>query len=254
MRYVKFRRRSFMALAGAAGLLAAIPANAGLVFNYTYDSSIPTAELTEVKSSMNFIAGEFSSAYTNNVTLNFTIAYDPSVDLAQSSASYDYQGHSYDDIRTALLNNDPSLAADLPLVDPAPVRPNDTKGHTGSGLFSLTTANEKALGLAQTGDLVGSGTSDGTATFGSGPWTFYPSGPRKDDAKPTAFDFTGSMEHEISELMGRQSGLTQTVDWGYEPLDLSRFHAAGVRSFDPTTNAAGTAVSTTSRWTTAPPT
>ena len=61
-----------------------IPANAGLVFNYTYDSSIPTAELTEVKSSMNFIAGEFSSAYTNNVTLNFTIAYDPSVDLAQS--------------------------------------------------------------------------------------------------------------------------------------------------------------------------
>jgi hypothetical protein len=224
---------------GIAVVLGATRPASALTFNFTYDPSLNTLSPTEValvKDSVNYVGSEFSADFSNPVTLNININYDPSVGLASSSASYDYQGYSYAPVRTALLNNNPGDAADLPASDPTSIAPR-----AGSnGMYSLTTANEKALGLAVNGTLVGSPTSDGQANFGPGPWTFYPDQPR---GAAGLYDFTSSMEHEISELMGRQSLMSQSADWGYGTFDLMRYGAAGVRSFDPTTNADGNAVS-----------
>ena len=91
-----------------------------LTFNITYDNSLSAyPELTQLKTAVNYVANEFSTAYTNNVTLNLTIAGDsgPSV-LGYSSANYEYQGYTYAQIRTALLANTPSDAANVPIIDP----------------------------------------------------------------------------------------------------------------------------------------
>jgi hypothetical protein len=104
----------------------AMPAKAGLTFNFTYGSGIatlPTAEQTQVQDSMNYIASEFSSDFTNNVALNITVNYNASVGLAQSSANYMYQGFTYAQLRPALLANTPSDAANLPATDPTLIAP-----------------------------------------------------------------------------------------------------------------------------------
>jgi hypothetical protein len=230
--------RAVMSLGFGAAIAAAVPARAGLTFDFTYGagiSTLPSAEQTQVQDSMNYIASEYGSDFTNNVTLNITVNYDASVDLAQSSANYMYQGFNYGQVRTALLANTPSDAADLPVTDPTLGVPR-----AGSnGMYSLTTANAKALGFSTVGNNDNS-TSDGTVTFGSGPWTFYPDQSRMAVGD---YDFTSALEHEVSEIMGRQSIMSQTPNWGYGTFDLFRYSAAGVRSLDPTTNADGTAVS-----------
>jgi hypothetical protein len=169
---------------------AAIPAHAGLNFNFTYGpgiATLPLAEQTQVKDSVNYVGNEFSSDFTNNATLNITINYDASVGLAQSTSNYEDNAYSYSQLRTALLAQTPSDAANLPAVNP-----------TTYTSFTTTSADAKGLGLP----LLGNATdSDGTATFGSGPWTFFPDQPRMAAGE---YDFTSSMEHEISEIMGRQ--------------------------------------------------
>ncbi len=57
------------------------------------------------------------------------------------------------------------------------------------------------------------------------------------------YDFTSALEHEISEIMGRQSLMSQSSSWGYGTYDLFRYSTAGVRNFNPATNADGTATS-----------
>jgi hypothetical protein len=104
-------------------------------------------------------------------------------------------------------------------------------------MYSLTTANAKALGFSTVGNNDNS-TSDGEVTFGSGPWTFYPDQSRMAVGD---YDFTSALEHEVSEIMGRQSILSQGPDWGYGTFDLFRYSSAGVRNFNSATNADGTA-------------
>jgi hypothetical protein len=217
--------RLFIGLGLAAVACTAPAATAAITCNFTYDSSIPSGELANVQSSMNYVASELNADFSNNAALNITIKFSSSVSGGQSSANYEDDAYTYGQLRTALLAQTPSDAANLPVSNP-----------TTYTTFTTTSANAKALGLPLAGN---ASDSDGTITFGDGPWTFFPNQPRQASG---LFDFTGTAEHEITELMGRQSLLAPLSNNQIGPFDLFRYSANGVRSLDPTTSADGSAV------------
>lgn len=199
-----------------------------LTFNITYDPSIgglSAAEQSSVRSAVNYITTEYAGDFTNDVTLNITIKYDPKEELASSVSNYEDNAYSYSQIRSALVAVAPGDATDLPAGNP-----------TSYPAVTTTSAEAKGLGLPLLGT---PDESDGTITFGPGPWTFYPTEPR---AATGRYDFTSGIEHEISEVMGRQTLLDPASNHEIGPLDFFRYSAAGVRSLSTRTNASGTAV------------
>lgn len=194
-------------------------AGGALAFNIRYDASLDALTKgvrAHVKSSVAYVAREFAAHFANRATINLTVAYDPDAGLAASEARVELGRYKYPAIRAALLARSPGDATDLPKQDP-----------THGGTFSTTSAQAKILGLPLDAP---ARRSDGTVYFGKGPWTFAPDQKRKQRG---AYDFAGSIEHEVSELMGRTSYLDADASegYGYMPLDLFRYRAPGVRSF-----------------------
>jgi hypothetical protein len=90
----------------------------------------------------------------------------------------------------------------------------------------ITNAEEKALGLYP-GNYP---TTDGYVGLSSStPFTFDPS----NRAVPGAYDAIGTLEHEISEVLGRSVFTSQPSGRTYldDPLDLFRYSAANVHTF-----------------------
>lgn len=208
----------------ARTLLSGSTAASGMTFNVTYDQSLgdlSTAQRNKVKASIAYVTHELATTFTNRVTINLRVAYDPSEDLAGSDSRLEQGAYNYSQVRAALLAKTPGDAADLPKADP-------TKG----GAFTTTSALAKVLGLPLDAPAK---RSDGTVYFGKGAWTFAPLEKRKVRGK---YDFAGSMEHEITEVMGRVSYLDASKDdgYGYSPIDLFRYRSAGMRSLDGSTS------------------
>jgi hypothetical protein len=173
----------------------------------------------------------FDTTFTNNITLNIAFGWGE-VDgqritgssVAESSSAYEYP-YSYQQVRSALAAGaaDAGSAtlsyavATLPTVDP-------THGAT----FGINTAEEKALGLYR-----GSSTAiDGYVGLSSSDtFTFDPNNP----AVAGAYDAVGTLEHEISEVLGRSVSATQpisqTVNTPDTPLDLFRFAGPNAHTF-----------------------
>jgi hypothetical protein len=116
--------------------------------------------------------------------------------------------------------------AALPATDPV----------TGTHSYTLTRAQDKALGLIPGTN----GTSDGTITLDSVANTFDFN--RADGITAGLYDVAGTIAHEISEVMGRSMNVGGTVtDSGGTAhpntnnlLDLYHYSASGVRSFTKT--------------------
>lgn len=198
--------------------------------NFTFDASVNSAP-ADFKSAINYAVGVLDAAFTNNVTVNIRIGWgevhggplDPS-DLGENSIAA-AAGYDYATIRNALLANATSpvqIAADATL--PA----NDV---TGGGVFDIGRAEAKALGLIAPN---ASGT-DGWAGFDSNPtdWSFAP------NVKPAAgqYYFIGTAEHEITEILGRNSFLGGESENfssnAYGTPDLFRYSAPDVRQLQP---------------------
>jgi autotransporter-associated beta strand protein len=205
-------------------LLAAVASSAAmahaLTINLTFDPSVAAnfgANTVSMTNAVTYAAHQFESNFGDNTTLNINVAATNRTDVLGDSSIFLFQS-SYGGIVTALKNsqsttNDASAYATLPATDP-----------TGGGSYLVPTAEAKALGLiGSTSD------SDGTITIGSAySFTFDPN----NRAVPGAFDCIGIVEHEISEVMGRNFALGASYDGGqdYIPYDLFRFTAPGTRS------------------------
>jgi hypothetical protein len=222
---------SIKTMAAAFGLITLLSAsaNANLIINPIYSSSVTDLTsgpitYTQVESAFEYAAAQFENLYTDNITINITVASVPNTpqNTILGSSSVRFGGpYTYAQI-TNLLASHATTPADNSAV--ASLGPTDP---TNGGAFWLTRSQVKALGL-----LGPSIVSDGTFTFGSGySYTFDPS----HRAVSGEIDFIGLAEHEISEIMGRSAGLTGLTLGGapaYLTYDLFRYTSPGTRSLN----------------------
>ncbi|MBU6995390.1 NF038122 family metalloprotease [Ferrovum myxofaciens] len=223
----------------AVALLVSFPSYA-LTFDTSYNPSMltdfGTSNFALIQSDVQYVTNLYSSLYTNNVTLNISLTADTSPGaLAASLPTYDQSAiYSYSQIRSALIANASTPASvsatnSLPSTDPSILK----------GGYIMPSAESKALGL-----LAGNATgTDGTIYVGTNigggsSWDFAgTSTPNAND-----YSFINALEHEMAELMGRTTQLTNNT-WAWNgPMDLFRYTAPGVINMDP--NATGVYFST----------
>jgi hypothetical protein len=204
-----------------------LPAPA-MTFNVTFDSSVTgLANAAQVETSFSNATQVFQNLYTNAMTVNITVFYIGGVGLGQSIT--DEIGHPvYTNLTLALLATrttaaDSNSVASLPVNDPTP---NSSAGTN----WWIARAESKALNILPPPCNVGTNSSseDGQVYFDSGKiYTFDPT----NRAVSGKFDFIGVAEHEISEVLGRGSGLN-LHNGGYIPYDLFRFISSSVHTIN----------------------
>jgi hypothetical protein len=197
--------------------------------NVSYDSSVDSAPVA-FKVAVAYTVSLLDAAFTNDVTLNLHVGWGevgraPLIagDLGTSEEAQ-APAYSYATIRNALVANGTApdqLAANstLPATDP-----------TGGGTFDIGTAEAKALGLIA-GNAPG---IDGWVGFDNtaSDWSFDPTA----TPGPNQYYLVGTIEHEITEVMGRDSMLGVNGEHysnGWGTPDLFRFSAPGVRQLAP---------------------
>jgi hypothetical protein len=213
--YLRESNRFCVLLIAAA--IAPICAQAGMVFDITYTAAVQVdPNFASIQNAVNYVTNEFSTLYSDPITLNFTINEAPG-GLGSSLFSNNYWRGSYTNLRNALIADakttddaTATLLANLPVAPPY-------GSNTGNDWYAPS-AEAKALGL-----ITNQSTFDGTYTFASDQtYTYDPN-----NRGSGGFDFIGVTEHELSELMGRTQ---QSNEFGYDILDTMRFTAVGTRN------------------------
>ena len=170
-----------------------------LTIKPTYDSSVTgSAFAGQIESAFSAAAAVFQTAFTNPVTVNINVGWGEVGGVAISSLGA--SGTGWYGFYTASQMAAYLKASATSANDQLAYSHLRTSAPTGTSGFWIAPAQAKALGII-------SGTStaiDGYVGFGSGyGYTF-------NDAAGVAsgtYDFMGVAEHEISEVLGRQSGL-----------------------------------------------
>ena len=191
-----------------------------IIVSYDQDQNALPTGLT---AAVDYVVNLFDARFTDNVTLNIHFGYGEYYDYGLKQAhpfnSLQGLGHSsepawisdYADVKTALTTLNALGASTLPNASPF-----------GAGDLVLTNADVKALNLPSPGAT--SDGLDGSVGFVTDVnWSFAT------DTTPAdgQYYFVGALEHEITEVMGRNSGLDQSGR--YDLLDLYRYSGNGQR-------------------------
>ena len=163
----------------------------------------------------NTAAAAYTSAFTNPVTVNIKVGWGevggqimPSNSSGASSVSL--TGYwTYAQMRTYLAPN-----VSLPATQ------------TGPDSFAMARAEAKALGLVA----ATSTRNDGSVGFNRYlNWNFN----QANGISPGAYDFVGVAQHEIAEVLGRNTVITSSGGLGFyqNPVDLFRYSAPGVQNY-----------------------
>jgi hypothetical protein len=213
--------------------------SAGFVINVTYDSSVtdldtvgnaaydPTlyAHYTSAaQAAVQFYENEITTPITLNISFGWGEVAGFPIDPGNLAESSTYaEDFTYGDLLAAVKATDTTSAVQraavltLPATDP-----------TDGAPFSVATAQAKALGLDPSySGPDGSVGLDSTAAFS---WT-------QTSVSSRTFDAVGTLEHEISEVMGRED--YAGTDDTYTLLDMFRYTAANGQSGDAPGSAAG---------------
>jgi hypothetical protein len=217
------RRLLLVTIVAGAGLLVSRAADANVTFVTTIDPSVSAnfgANAPAAEAAFMYAESQYSLHYADNITINITMTANAGQTFASNSPNY--QSVTYANLRNALIAdaktaNDALSLQEVPATNPLP-----------TVNYFITSPEAKALGLSPAN---GTG-SDGIATFGAAfPWTFGLTPATR--AVPGEYDFVGSCEHEISEMMGRLPGLQQNLI-GIGPsntaYDLFRYKGVNTRS------------------------
>lgn len=202
-------------LAASATLVALSGTAHALSFNNTFATSLTSdSRSAQFQAAIALAEAEFTSRYTDNITINLTFQLAAGTGTLGSSSTPLVGNFTFAQIQT-MLTNDATTADDATAVASLGTAPP-----TGSN-FLLARAQAKALGQIAGNDA----TNDGTITFGAGhTYTFDPN----NRAVSGAFDFIGVAMHEISETMGRIGILGFASSQGIN--DLYRYSGNGVRA------------------------
>ena len=191
-----------------------------MIINVSFDASVssaPAAFTTAVNEVVQYFENQFTDPITFNVAVGYGEVNGAALDQGALGESTTWGAtYTYSAIRNAVIADaktaDDTLAAhSLAASDPI------SGGHS----YWMANAEAEALGLAPHNNRL-----DGAMGFdASGTLDFDAS----NGISPGTYDFTGVMMHELSEIMGRQAGLSPAD--GYELMDLFRYSAPGTHNF-----------------------
>ena len=201
-------------LVASAGLIGISSQAQAFTVNAIFASSVTSApNAATIISAFNTAAAAYTSAFTNPVTVNITVGWGEVGGQALSSnssgaSSVALAGYwTYAQMRTYLAPN-----VSLPATQ------------TGPNYFAMARAEAKALGLVA----ATSTRNDGSVGFNSSlNWDFNPAG------GISGYDFVGVAQHEIAEVLGRNTVITSSAGIGFyqKPVDLFRYSAPGVQNY-----------------------
>jgi hypothetical protein len=191
--------------------LTAKPVHA-LTITPTYTSRVSSlSNFSQIQNAVDYVINEYQSLYSDPITLSITIDASSNASTLTTSHSYTYEQLRNAIIADAKTATDASVVASLNATDP-----------TGGVSFDIPIAEAQALGLTASG-------SAGTYTFGTNfSYTFDPN----NRAVAGDYDFIGLTEGAISQIMGRLGGTGSATVGPYDPLDLLRYAAPGVRALN----------------------
>ena len=195
----------------------------------SYDRSADLAP-ARFKAAVAYVVNLYDALFTNPVTIDLHVGWGeihrgPLIngDIGRSETSK-APAYSYSEIRNA-LTNDAASSGNLELSEAVASLP--TADPSNGGNFDIGTGGAEALGLM-------SPATPAVAWVGFASninWSFDPS------VTPAAntTDNVGTIEHEISETMGRYAWGGTTVDYAnaFTALDLFHYAAPGVRVLAP---------------------
>jgi hypothetical protein len=187
-------------------------------FNFVWDASVNNAPAA-FRAAVIAAGQQLASYFSDNITINIQVGWGESNGTQLGAAlsmggpitgfGVSYAQLVTDFARSASSGDDLTSVAFLQSIsDP-----------THGGIFALSSAQEKAMGL-----LPAVGTAvDGSIGFSSGvTWDFNPGL----GISPGAYDFNAAALHEITHAMGRIAFDVTGPNW-YDTLDLFRFSTAG---------------------------
>ena len=211
---------------------------------FAFASGATQTDINQFEGAVDTVISYYDSVFTNvNVTLNVDFAYGekylsntnsaityqpmanatPSGTFGLGASEYELQSSSYSTLLNLLQTKDDSLQSSAYSTLPAA-----SSNPFASDTLELSTAQAKALGIAPTSSLAG---YDGVigiisneelqAGGFSADWT------KAAPSNGSQFYMVGSIEHELSEVMGRFSDDGRGGQ--YTLMDMFRYSAPGVR-------------------------
>ncbi len=195
----------------------------GLIINATFGAGVPAGLVNAADVAIAF----FETTFSANVTMNITFDWAPLGTSGSVASTLDapYTYYSYSSVIGALTAVDGSIPADQGLAPPPANDPFPAGGLNESNELLLTNSQAAVLGFPSPDSSPTNTTVDATTTLNSDfSYSFYPGlGVGSDQ-----FDAVGTLEHEISEVLGRQCG-GNAVGSGFiaEPLALFRYTPSG---------------------------
>lgn len=229
---------------GSAAEVVTYGSPTGLTINVTYDSSVtglatsnPTL-YAEYLGAVQQAVAFYQNEITNQVTISITFGYGQ-VDgqtigggsIGESISFYNVYSYStfYNAVKNTLDSPSASAVekaafATLPTTDPT----------GGNGMFRVYTAGQKVLGLSSYSGTDGYVGINSSVSYG---WT-------QPNTSGSGFDAVATLEHEISEVLGRADALGgidpfDATKKDYTLLDFFHYAAAGGASNAAPGSAAG---------------
>ena len=202
-------------------------AASGLTINVIFNSSVsnaPPGFVTEVNAAVQYLESQYNDPITITIDVGYGEVGGSALGSGALGESLTYlRSYSYSQLVTAMKADatspsDASAIASLLATNP-----------TGNGTFWVSTAEAKASGLALSNTRI-----DGYVGFASSANTFDYN--NADGVTAGQYDFFGTVLHEVTEVMGRQTmdGQYFAGTTAYEPLDLFHYSAPGVHVFSGT--------------------
>jgi len=208
-------------------------AGRGMTFDITWDSSVasaPAAFKIDVDEAFQLLADTYSSP----VTLHFHVGFGEvdgsalgSDDLGESSYDSAPQ-ESYSDL-VSQLTSDATSPAQLQALSTLPAT------SPTNGTYYLSQAQAETLGFANAG-ASSDANPDGYVGFSSDTSWNYSADPNQTPVSGE-WDFLGTVEHELTEILGRGSFMgdstNETFTNQYSLMDLYRFSGDDTRALRP---------------------